>query len=540
MARANRLTSSLIAYFFVGAVLGAIAGILAHYVLSSAPAQLFEGRVMLFRLPGNNVNHAARDFLEIAISQPGFIAGFIEKHDLSPEVIDSLQELKVVARDPSSPNAELQLTGSDEEQITKTLDALAIYVTEALRTFDEGTKNEILQSLDKEIEAANSDYLARLKLRGIYGAVSDELKQEIAKSAKLHARRLELELSQRYRLAPLSSMEEETLQQDISEIIQAQERQERHLKTFSGSSSRNGKFALELALNEALTQALRQTKQRIVITYNQDTPIRIANRAKLTPITLEPSSAAKPIGLGAFIGALLGGLLWSRSRTQDSALTGLNIERRFNVPTFAVISPKLAERGEREGRPLAIIDPQSEHLACIRSLNLAVHLLKSKATGAKVLTFVDLSNRNNSTHVIANLAIEMRNRGQSVLVVETNSDKIAFSSLLEPAQAKAWALPATLQQLANEEAKPLSEQAPYIVYVEQDEWHLSPELVSQFDCVLIHAQDIADAKKRRLEMPESLLLVLCTTDTQVSKLRKALGRGAEKKMHGVVLCNLKR
>ena len=537
MARKNRLVDSVIPYFIVGAIVGACAGLLAHTVFENAPASRFEGRVMLFRLPGNDTFRAARDYLSIAVSRPEFVESFAKNYDIDSATRKLISgNLTVVARDASSPNAELRLTGPDEDKLATTLDSLAIYLTESLRTIDENVMQKLLDELEKEITIATENNLVLRDSRSEYASIPEPLRKAIDDSMTLSTERKELELSLKYVLKPLSDADTKAIRQQLTKVTSAQQEYHRRAQEIAERHAVNFKLLSDIASTEATLQALRRTKQHLVIDYNKDTPLRIASRAKVTPLEYVPTSPGRSIGIGAFIGAIIGGVICSLLRSRDSKLDALGIERRLGVPTFAVISQHVTNTGIDNGIPLARSNPASENLAGIRSLNIALHLLNAERGNKYPIVITEIGAENHAPYVIANLALDMANNGMRVLVVETEDKKNQLSDLMRRGIEQSWVI------ALNEQDSTVTRQSDESLKHGQVYYLLAPGSapplvdIPQFDKVLIHAPNPAAAKSCVAAYPQSLGLVLCTATTRVSTLRKALGRALGKKLHGVVFC----
>ena len=538
MGRQNRLTNSIVPFFIVGAIVGALAGLLVNVMSTKAPTTQYEARVLLFRVPGDGTFHAARDYLSYAISRPGFFETFAQQHgiDANDQALIA-RNLGVTARDPSSQNAELRLIGKDEAMLTSTLDALAIHLTESLRTIDEADKDLVLSRLEKEIDLANEKNRTLFDARRKGASLSGELKKEIRIAGKLAAKRKELELSQRYFLKPLTKSTEEATRYELNKVIKAQAQHERRINNLSHTDSDVFKYAKSVALNEANLKALTQAKQRLVIEFNKDTPLRIASRAKATPfLVIEPQPVGRIIGICAFIGLLVGGVVWSILRTRESKLTGLEIERRMGVPTAAVISQRSTDLGIEQGQPLARTEPQSEDLAGIRSLLVAACFLNDDGERNLPWVFTELGKGNHVGHVIANLALIMASRRARVLVIEASPKSTELSALFERGADQGWVKLVTAEDLSAGRLANGVVNRGRISYCHEQGRAVTFEDMANFDCVLVHAKNASDAKNRLADFEQGVGLVLCTAATRISMLRKALGRSLGKKMHGVVLC----
>ena len=536
MASKNRLTKSIWVFFFIGAVFGAVAGLVASTLLGRGPSVQVEASVLLFRVPGNQDFQAARDYLSFAISRPGFIEKFAERQGIDASTREALDNgLRVTARDPSSQNAELRLIGSDESAVTKTLDALAIYLTESLRTVDDGVKDALLQELDQEIKRARDKNLALLDSRSKLGELSAPQKKQISVASTLAGRRKELELSLRYFLKPLSDSEQQTIQQDLERITEAQALHQKRISRVPPPDLQQYRFETEVALSDAEIRALTQAKQRLVIEYNKDTPFRIASRAKAAPLLIEGKSFYGLIGVCAFVGLLIGGMVWSVLRTRESKLTGLQIEKKLGVPTIAVISQQLTDQGEQQGMPLVLSDSQSEELVGIRSLNVALHFLKEQREQSFPIVISELDTDEHVAHVIANLALDMVNHQSRVLVIESSSEPTTLSALFEDGIKQAWVEKLSVDDFsAGITATTVNENKIYYVQEKGTDLGLGP--IALFDSILVHAKDASVAKKRLATYSTGVGLVLCTAQSRVSKLRNAVGRRFGKKLHGAVIC----
>ncbi|MGR8949845.1 MAG: hypothetical protein ACU84Q_17515 [Gammaproteobacteria bacterium] len=532
MVRKNRLMVSIARYFVVGTILGAIVGLLLNMLLVSAPSGRLEARVLLFRIPSDDTYQAARDYLSLAISRPGFLDDFAKQQGLdSGEQALLARNLSVVARDASSPNAQLRLVGDNEAALSETLNALAIYVTEALRTIDETAMQSLLNGIEKEIEKASEKNLALLNARDKFNPLPDDLNDSIRLSTALVTKRKELEISLRYTLKPLSKSDEGTIREQLDKIIEQQQGGKRPIRV-AARDIENFDFARELAHSSAILRVLRQAKQNLVIAYNGDTPLRIAGRAAVTPLTLEATPTGQFIAICAFLGALIGGFIWSMLRSRSWQLTGLNIERRLGVPTLAVIAQKLTDCGTQLGGPLAHFNSDSNDLACIKSLSIALSLLQSEQGQNAPLIFSEVGGGDHIAHVTANLAIVMAAGGDRVLVISATGNEEQSKDLFRHGEEQGWCATLTAQDLTNNHSAQTKFEPGKICYYRVKDETIPLADLAQFNKVLILARHPADAKKQLTHHACGVGVVLCTTGTRVSILRRALGR----KMHGVVLC----
>ena len=534
MARKNRLINSIAVHFLIGAVCGAIVGGIIASLLASGPSLQFEARVMLFRVPSDETSRAARDYVANAVSRPGFLDAFVRERNIDSAAQSVLsRNLEVTARDPASPNAELKLVGTNEEMLTSTLDELAIYVTETLRTIDEGDMQAKLDELEKEIESVSDKNIDLLNSRDKYEPVADRFKEDIAQTAALTELRKSLELSLRYVLKPLSEGTKTEINTTLEKAIAAQQRRANQEAATLEKSTEDYRFATSLANNSATLKALRQAKQRLVIEFNRDTPLRIASRAKAGLVDVEARTFTKLIPICAFIGALIAGFIWSFLRTRDSRLSGLAIEERFGVPTVAVISQSLTDIGQQQHLPLAKVDAQSKALAGIRSLNVALHLLCTHKRKRSPVIFSELGDGFHGAHVIANLALDMARRGEHCLIIDTDKNDGQLATLFRSGSEQGWVSMITVDGLANPPVA--TEEKGSICYLHEEDEIVSAEQTTLFDQILVFAPTPAAAKKRFQHEEDAFGVVLCTASTRLSLLRRAL-TSYGKNRHGAVLC----
>ena len=541
MVRKNRLVNSIGVYFLLGAIVGAIVGGILVTVFAGVPSTQLEARVMLFRVPSGDSYLAARDYVAAAVSRPKFLERFIAERNIDSNAQASLENnLTVTARDPASPNAELRLVGTDEKLLTKTLDELAIYVTETLRTIDKNEMQSLQNELENEIDSVSAKNLQLLDVRDQHEPIPERLKKDLQLTADLAGKRKSLELSLRYVLKPHSGRDEQEIKTLLKKVVAAEEKRENQAAASPEKLSEDYRFALSLAKNSAVLQALRQAKQRLVIEFNRDTPLRIASRAKVEPIEIEPASITILIPICAFLGALIAGILWSIQRNRDSKLTGLAIEERFGIPTLAVIPQTLVDAGQQHGVPIATMGTQADDLTAIRSLHVAISLLDLPPAKNNPIIFSEIDADIHAGHVIANLALDIAGNGAAVLVIDAQDRDGRLKQLFSRAGQQAWASVLSPDDLANNSVNKDasdSEQNKHgsLYYVrESDEW-ISNEKTALFDRILVLAPTPDAAKKLMRRHEHALGVVLCTADTRMSQLRRALFSHT-KGTQGAVLC----
>ena len=532
MARKNRLT--IIFYFLFGAVVGAFAGFLANTFFLEQSSTQMEARVMLFRLPSNDTYQAARDFVSFSIRRPGFIENFALEQGIDDNTRELISKnLRVEAEDAASTIAELVLGGMDEEKLVATLDALTMHLIESLRSVDESTMQSVSHEIEQEIANANEAYLGLQNDRRKFGPTPERLREHVEASAGFAAEKKELELSLKYFLKPVSELATQSIRQKLAKTVKASDQHDARIEQIVGADYENYRFAKSLAITEANLRALRRTKQSLVIEFNKASPLRVASGAKLVPRVNDLIPVNRAIGVGAFIGALLGGFVWSLRRSSTSGLTGLEIEESMGIPTVAVIGQTLIGKGKEKRRPLKLENPGSDELAGIKSLSVAAHILNTEKGSPITLVLTELGNGEYIAHVAANLALEMANLQARVLVVETaTTEKTYVSDLFERGVVEGWV--STLKAQDESRADRGS-----VTYLREKEIALAPEVMARFDCVLIVASTAIDAKKRLAKQKKALGFVLCKSATRASTLRKAVGGIAGTRMHGVILCDMK-
>lgn len=533
MARKNRLASSFFLHVLVGTIAGSIFGVAINTMFISTSTSLFEGRVTLFRLPDENVDYAARDYLSLAIARPDFIENFAAKHgiDAATQVLLS-NNLKVVARDASSPNAELRLIGTDEAWIITTLNALAIHVTEVLRTIDRSAMESILSALDKEIALARERNFELINSQRNRSEIPPKLEDDIRTSSELVAARKALELSLRYTLKPPSTPKKHEIEKQIGRLDELIKQRSQRPKTYAGIYGDSFNLATSLAHSSAILKTLRQAKQRVVIEFNQDTPLRVAGGAKVTRLEAEPIPFGRVIGICAFVGALIAGFIWSMRQSKNSKLTGLIIEGRLGRPVVAVIAQRITDFGNNHGTPLAHRQPQDEDLAGIRSLHVAARVLKQRQDRPLQVAFSEIGDGGHIHSVIANLAFDMAYTGMQVLVIDAAGTGRQLPEIFERGEVDGWCVSLAIESLNNNGKLKREASNSKINFIRANINEVSVDKMMHFDGVLIHAPRDSEVKQSLLNLEHCLWLVLCTAETRVSVLRRALGT----KMHGVVLC----
>lgn len=535
MARKNRLAASFLAYSVFGLIIGAALGFALDAVFARQANSSFAGYVTLYRIPTQGSDQAARDFISTALARKGYLEGFTDKHGLDSKTQSLLAKgLTVVARDASSPSADLKLVGKDPTLLTTTLDALAIHITETLRSIEEPELQGLLDKLNNEIETVNKPYLELLGSRFEHKKLPTAAADEVRKAAALISKKHEMELTQRYTFKPQSPQQELFLQQDLDALSKELHRQTEQAAKHFNTDSQDYKFASSLAYLEATVRALRQTKQRLVIAFNQGTPLRVTGRAVVEPLFISSPPTVVVVGVCALIGGLLGAVGCSLQQARYAKITGPSIEKRLGTQVLGVIPKSLTEFGEREMHPMADIEPLSIPLSAIRSFSVAQHLLFPQQSKTVPVIFTAIGKGQDAGHFIANLAVTMAHRGERILLVDANN---THSLDMFRSDSK-FASTTTLQikELKDDGgSQPHIDKGSISFKVAVADKKATSNLLtetSHFDRILILVGDANKAKHMLEGYGCGIGLVVCDDKTRMSKIRKALGKAS----HGVVLC----
>ncbi len=515
-----------------GATLGAFAGAL---FVAAAPAR-FEANVSLFYKPGSEMSNSARDFIVAALAREDFLSDFVHEHRMDTKMEAFLtRNLTVVANDASGPFAEIRLVGSDAAAIVTTLDALATYMVELPWSAEENALQLQSQELDELIDAATGRYDKLVKEPLHYGRLPASTLRKIRIAANLAEQRFELELTERYRLQRQSTPDDLNRQQRLNAIVAQQEQLKLSVSENANTDSDHFEFESALALARAELRVLKRTRHRLVGELNRSKTLWALRRAKAIPV---PTGFAPILILAAscsLIGGLGGGFAWSRRQSANGELSGPMIETRLRTPVVGVMAKSLTDYGERELHPMAQADPQPLAMAGVRSLSVALHVLSQEHDRAGPVIFADLGDAHHASHIVANLAVVAAEAGARVLIVEAGGE-----SLLSIMFANDKVVARQLALDVSERAREQGGDSGVRFTIGDETAHnadaaalpVSNEIISHFDRVFIHVGDVAKARHVVKSYGAAIGIVVCTADTRLSVLRKALG----KTLHGVVLC----
>lgn len=534
MAQKNRVTPSFAIYLLIGMFTGVALGFATNMVLSALSKARFEASIVLYRIPTAGTEQAARDFISTALDQRGFIKKFVAEHDVQPKIQHLLDHhLTVFARDPSSPNAEIRLVGKDPSGLEETLDSLAQYLSKNLRSIKESELQSLLLDLNTEIEKANSKYLNLIGKRSDHNEIDGTL-SEILQSIVLVSERLfELQFTERFSFAPDASNKAQT-QALVQQLTEKLENETNRGTTLAKDKRRDFELAVTLARAEVKLRMLRQTKQRLVIQFNQGTPLRVAGRAKIGLLDAERPPTTAIIGISALLGTVLGGILCSLMQTRNAKLTGPLLEQRFGTPVMASMPQSVTDFGLSQACPMAAAQPQRASVAAIHSFNTALHYSVAQEDRVMSIVVSELGKILHAPHLIANIAVVLAKTGRHVLVIDSGTGQLL--SLLnadtaplrnEVFHVRNGIVESTAELPDNKGSISLTEASP-----SQSTTLLSAEDFAPYDHVIILAETPSEVKYLVEQYAGSIGLLVCNDKDRVSKIRKAIN----KNISSLVLC----
>ena len=537
----------------VGAALSAITGIL---FLMLAPAR-FEATVVLYHTPGSGIPESGRDFVILTLAQTGFSPGVVtgEINDAKTEALLA-SKLSVVATDASKPFAELRLVGTDSTALAATLNAVATQMIDRLRANQEKTLQRQLSELDAALANATQRQRELKAARPDYGSLSPWTHDAVVAATKLARQRLELELLARYRPWVDSAFDHLTQRRDLNAVVQQQAQLK--LKISENVHIDSGQFELEsaLALAGAELPVLQQTKQRMNEEFEFFKPLQVLRPAEVVPLARAYTPVVMLIVAGGLIGALAGGLVWSRRQSLSARLGGLKwstrqpadgtlnaraVEKCLKMPVLGVMAQYLTDYGERERCPLAQSDSQHLAIVGVRSLRVALHLLAQGPKQAGPLVVAEVGDRQHASHIIANLAVVAAQAGERVLIVEASAGQGVLSTMFASGENTTRPIVLNGDELIGETDLDEHPRKGSIHFLISDDLAndsgatplpVPSEVMQNFDRLFIHAGDGARARDLLNRYGTGVGLLVCSSDMQLSALRKA----RVKFLHGVVLC----
>lgn len=535
MARETRVVSSVGAYATLGMILGAILGFAVSALVASQSQARFEASVLIYRLPKAGGEQAARDFITAAVRKDGFIDSFIEKHQLDTKTKKQLTRgLQIVARDASSPNAQLILVGDDPAGLETTLDALAAYLTQNVRSIADSALESLMSSLNAEIDVANSHYLDLVGKRSSFGKLDTSLEQIVDNIAEIVASKSKLELASRYSFSATSSPDASLDESLLKRLAAQQQRETTRARGLPNVDIAEFEFASALAIADAKLRALRQTKQRLIIEFNQGTPLRVTGGAKIGLIDAEPPQTLLMISACALIGGLLAGIWQSLLLSRDSKFKVPILEKQLKTSVLGVIPKTLIDFGELNRVPMAVSDPDGIPVSAIHGLHVALHFLLLASEKATPIIFSTLRKSNLASHVVANLAISMAAKENQVLIIHGAENNL--SSIFGAPKQLNQHSSITIRHVDNTADAKQPQSTGLIDLCQSDSSIAQSNFLKgnflHYDHILILSDDAPHAKRMLSNFTNAIGVIACSEKDRISKIRRALSNS----FAGVIVC----
>jgi len=179
-------------------------------------------------------------------------------------------------------------------------------------------------------------------------------------------------------------------------------------------------------------------------------------------------------------------------------------------------------------------------MAGVQSLNVALHLLAQEPGRSGPVIFADLGPDRHASQLIADLAVVSARTGMRVLIAAAGGGKSALARLCLGDKRIAQAITLDANELARVKNADRDDAAVRFApgdgsagQAETTDLPVPVDFIPCFDRVLIEADSIARARHLVEGYGAGIGLVVCTRQTRLSVLHKALGTT----LHGVVLCD---
>ncbi len=535
MARHYRGLASFLLFSLVGALAGAILGTLTDKSLLKWRPPRFEATIVLFHPSGSGMSDSGRDFVALSLAQPEFLPSAATRHgwdaNMAAEVASNVS---VVAANAAGPVAELRLSGTDPTTLVTTLNLVA----ERMIEWHRDKQMMVLQSQLSELDAAFES--AKRSEEDLVAARSDDTRlpssahSAISAMTDLARQRRQLELAARYQLRRESSFDTLRRQQRLTVVLAKEARLNKSIGDKAGIASTQFENEHAIAVLSAERLAVQETKARLQREFESVQPLQIVQRAAVNQISRSPAPAQLLMAVGSFIGALIGGFVWSKRRSSPGKLSDLvGVDSRL-PPTMGVIGETLTEYGVRELRPLAETDPGHLVLAGIHSLHVALYVMAQEQDRTGPVVITETGEPQHAAHVVANLAAIAAKAGERVLIVEAFSSPGMLSRIFT--SDKQITTPGG-EKLAAEhatDAHPGTERIRFLFYdlsTNELEEETLP-VIDDFDRLLIHVGNVALASDLLDVYGTGIGLLVCSGNARLPASIEDL-----EAIHGIVLCD---
>ncbi|MFK8015732.1 MAG: hypothetical protein AB8G17_09865 [Gammaproteobacteria bacterium] len=424
MGTHRRSLTRLGGWMLLGALAGAAVVLLMLAAARSLAPQRYVGSVLLYASPVRGDSSHGRRRLQVALNDPDFLSSVVQTAEVS--TASAAQLARSVTLRPSSSSAaltELTAVANEQDDLTAALNTVAVALVQRRRDIAARQVGSRIADISTEMDAlqarltAVDAYLKTVTLPPWASASATAL-------GSLEAERFELALATRRGQQKTGAFERQLA------VLDARIEQLRlgigggepiTAEIFDAAVSRAaipGQIAHLLEARETLRgQRLAEADLRIV---------RPATVARVPPPVRRGLWAAV---FGAAIGALAVLLQWAGRPVKKRHRDGPTLESHLHVRVIGSIASALVDYGDRKMRPLAQTHPQHLAVDGVRSLHLALRVLGAQRETDGPIVMANADESQNAGHVLANLAMLAANRGERVLLIETDSGDSVLSSL---------------------------------------------------------------------------------------------------------------
>ena len=174
---------------------------------------------------------------------------------------------------------------------------------------------------------------------------------------------------------------------------------------------------------------LLEAREQLRTRRLEQADLRIVQHAIVAPLPPPHRRGLWAAVFGAAVGMLAALLNRLGRPVETKHRDGPTLEAHVHVPVIGSIAAPLADYGERKLRPLAQSHPQHLAVDGVRSLETAFKVLAAGKEQPGPIVMVNVDERQNAGHILANLAMLAALRGERVLLIETAQGESVLSSM---------------------------------------------------------------------------------------------------------------